>query len=86
MKGRLIILDHHKGQQIAALMVDGRLDDLWFATDAPQLGTIYRAITDRPIKGLGGMFVKTPDGTGFLRYAKGLSPGQPMQNKAKRCL
>ena len=76
MKGRLIVLDHHKGQQVAALMVDGRLDDLWFDTDAPRPGTIYRAIADRPVKGMGGMFVKTPDGPGFLRHAKGLSPGQ----------
>ena len=60
MKGRLIVLDHHKGQQVAALMVDGRLDDLWFDTDAPRPGTIYRAIADRPVKGMGGMFVKTP--------------------------
>ena len=78
MKGRLIVLDHHKGQQIAALMVDGRLDDVWFDTEAPRPGTIYRAIADRPVKGMGGMFVKTPDGPGFLRHAKGLSPGQPI--------
>ena len=78
MKGRLIVLDHHKGQQVAALMLDGRLDDLWFDTDAPRPGTIYRAIADRPVKGLGGMFVKTPDGPGFLRHAKDLSPGQPI--------
>jgi ribonuclease G len=78
MKGRLIVLDHHKGQQMAALMVDGRLNDLWFETDAPRPGTIYRAIADRPVKGLGGMFVKTPDGSGFLRHVKGLSAGQPI--------
>ncbi|MDG2404400.1 MAG: ribonuclease E/G, partial [Paracoccaceae bacterium] len=78
MKGRLIVLDHYKGQQMAALMVDGRLDDLWFETNAPRPGTIYRAIASRPVRGLGGMFVKTPDGTGFLRHAKGLSVGQPI--------
>ena len=76
MKGRVIILDHHKGRQVAALLANGRLDDICFETDEPRPGTIYRAIAERPIKGLGGLFVQTPDGPGFLRNAKGLSPGQ----------
>ena len=28
MKGRTIILDHFEGREAAALMVDGKLDDL----------------------------------------------------------
>lgn len=75
MKGRTIVLDHLNGREAAALMVDGQLDDLLIASDAPAPGTIYRAIADRPVKGQGGMFLKTPDGTAFLRQIKGMAPG-----------
>ncbi|MEP2028473.1 MAG: ribonuclease E/G [Paracoccaceae bacterium] len=79
MKGRQILLDHLDGAQAAALMVDGRLEDLLIDSDhAPRPGTVYRALTDRPVKGQGGMFLKTPDGSAFLRQVKGLSPGQPI--------
>lgn len=76
MKGRQIILDHLNGREAAALLVDGKLSDLLISADAPRPGTIYRAIADRPVKGQGGMFLKTPDGPAFLRQVKGLSPGQ----------
>jgi ribonuclease G len=78
MKGRTIILDHVGEREAAALMIDGKLSDLLIAGDTPAPGTIYRAITDRPVKGQGGMFLKTPDGSAFLRQVKGLSPGQPL--------
>ncbi len=78
MKGRTIILDHLGDAEAAALMVDGQLEDLLFDGDAPRVGTIYRAIADRPVKGQGGMFLKTPDGSAFLRQIKGLAPGQPI--------
>lgn len=76
MKGRQILLDHIDGREAAALMVDGQLDDLLIDTDAPAPGTIYRARADRPVKGQGGMFLSTPDGSAFLRQVKGLSPGE----------
>lgn len=76
MKGHTIALDHLKGRPVAALLIDGRLNDLLISTDAPRPGAIYRAIADRPVKGQGGMFVRTPDGTGFLRQVKGLAPGE----------
>lgn len=76
MKGRLIALDHIGELEAAALIVDGRLEDLIIDTDAPTPGTIYRAIADRPMKGQGGMFLNTPDGHCFLRQTKGLAPGQ----------
>ncbi|TMM51672.1 ribonuclease E/G [Sulfitobacter sabulilitoris] len=76
MKGRSIILDHLGDREAAALIVDGQLDDLLVDADAPRPGTVYRAIADRPVKGQGGMFLKTPDGPAFLRQIKGLSPGQ----------
>ncbi|WP_298920780.1 ribonuclease E/G [uncultured Roseobacter sp.] len=78
MKGRSIILDHYEGREAAALMVDGRLEDFLIGADAPAPGTIYRAIADRPVKGQGGMFLKTHNGPAFLRQVKGLSPGQSL--------
>lgn len=78
MKGRTIVLDHLKDREAAALIVDGRLEDLLIDGDAPRVGTVYRAIADRPVKGQGGMFLKTPDGSAFLRQVKGLAPGQPI--------
>ncbi|MDX8347362.1 ribonuclease E/G [Cognatiyoonia sp. IB215446] len=80
MKGRTIILDHIHGLEAAALLVDGKLDDLLIDhQDNPRPGTIYRGICDRPIKGQGGMMMRLPDGaTGFLRQGKGLRPGQTL--------
>ena len=75
MKGRTILLDHLDGREAAALMVDGKLDDLFVESDAPPPGTIYRARADRPVKGQGGMFLTTPDGPAFLRQVKGLAAG-----------
>ncbi len=73
-----IVLGQYKGTEAAALMRKGRLEDLYLDTERPRPGTIYRAITERPVKGLGGMFVKTPDGKAFLRQTGGLSPGKPI--------
>ncbi|HKL69955.1 ribonuclease E/G [Salibaculum sp.] len=78
MTGRSIALDHINGAEAAALLVDGRLDDLLIDSDQPRPGAIYRAIADRPVKGQGGMFLRTPDGSAFLRQVKGLAPGQPL--------
>ncbi|WP_375230376.1 ribonuclease E/G [Roseobacter sp. S98] len=76
MKGRTVILDHWKDRETAALVVDGVLEDLLIESDQPRPGTIYRATADRPVKGQGGMFLKTPDGSAFLRQVRGLAPGQ----------
>lgn len=80
MKGTVIALDTVASRKAAARIVDGRLDDLLIdpVGDAPRPGAIYRAICDRPLKGQGGMFVRLPEGAGFLRGAKGLKPGQPI--------
>lgn len=80
MKGRTIVLDHISNREAAAYMIDGQLDDLLIDDpDAPRPGAIFRAICDRPLKGQGGMMLRLPDGdTAFLRYSKGLRPGQPM--------
>jgi Ribonuclease G/E len=78
MKGRLLVLDEIAGRQSAALMVDGRLEELAIDPegDAVIPGAIYRAVADRPVKGQGGIFVKLPQGTGFLRQISGVAPGQ----------
>jgi Ribonuclease G/E len=73
-----IALDHLGGREAAALLIGGRLDDLLIDSDTPRPGTIYRAIADRPVKGQGGMFLRTPDGSAFLRQVKGLAPGQAL--------
>ena len=77
MKGRIVVLDVIGGQAAAALIVDGVLEDLTIdpATDAPLPGAIYRAVADRPVKGQGGLFVKLPEGSGFLRQTAGIAPG-----------
>ena len=78
MKGRQIILDHLNNREAAALMVDGRLVDLLVDSDAARPGAIYRAIARRPMKGQGGIFLDTPDGTAYLRQIKGIAPGQAL--------
>lgn len=78
MKGRTIALDHLEGREAAALIVDGRLEDLLIDTDAPRPGTIYRAVPGRILKGQGGAFLDTPDGPAFLRQIKGVTPGKPL--------
>ena len=79
MKGRQILLDHLGEREAAALMVDGHLSDLLIEGDAPRPGTIYRAITDRPVAGQGGIFLKTPDGAAYLRGVKGITAGETLQ-------
>lgn len=79
MKGRVILFDRIEGREAAALVVDGRLEDLLIDPEEDTLplpGAILRAVVDRPVKGQGGVFVKLPAGTGFLREARGLAPGQ----------
>ena len=82
MKGRIVVLDHLNGRPAAALMVDGRLEDVRIdpPEDAPpQPGAILRAVCDRPMKGQGGMMLRMADGIpAFLRQAKGLAPGQTL--------
>lgn len=78
MIGRVVVLDTLGEQAAAALVVDGVLQELLVdpADDTPLPGAIYRAVADRPMKGQGGMFVKLPGGSGFLRQTDGIAPGQ----------
>jgi Ribonuclease G/E len=78
MKGRVLLLDEIAGRAAAALTVDGQLEELAIDPegDTPLPGAIFRAVADRPVKGQGGIFVRLPQGTGFLRQISGVSPGQ----------
>ncbi len=79
MKGRVVILDEIDGRNAAALVVDGRLEQLAIDPDgdAPLPGAVYRAVAGRPVKGQGGIFVRLPGGrSGFLRQISGIAPGQ----------
>ena len=87
MKGRAIVLDHLHGREAAALLVDGRLDDLLVDDDAaPRPGTIFRATCDRGLKGQGGMILRLPPPapglprpeTAWLRSATGLKAGETL--------
>ena len=82
MKGRIVLLDTLNDRPAAALMVDGKLQDLLIAPPGdgpPGIGAILRGVCDRPLKGQGGMMLRLPDGqSAFLRQGKGLSPGQPL--------
>ncbi|MFM7334743.1 MAG: ribonuclease E/G [Tabrizicola sp.] len=78
MKGRLLVLDEIAGRQAAALLVDGQLEELAIDPEGDVVlpGAIFRAVADRPVKGQGGIFVKLPGGSGFLRQISGVAPGQ----------
>lgn len=79
MKGRAAILDTQAGREMAALMVDGRITDLFLDPvdgDDPQPEAIYMAEVERPMKGQGGVILSLGNGVkGFLKQAKGLSQG-----------
>jgi len=79
MMGRVVALGQWQGRDAAALVVDGRLEDLWIdppGDDALRPGAILRGVVDRPVKGQGGVFVRLPGGMGFLRQVSGLAPAQ----------
>lgn len=78
MTGRVLVLDELGGRQVAALIVDGQVEELAVDPegDAVLPGAIFRAVADRPVKGQGGIFVKLPQGSGFLRQISGVAPGQ----------
>ena len=80
MKGRQIMLGRIFGREAAALLVDGRLEDLVIDPGecvdfAP--GAILRGKVNRLMKGQGGVFVTLPGGvSGYLRDRSGLREGQ----------
>ena len=85
MKGRQILIEPlPAGGHAAALMVDGRLEDLLVDPDpadpAPRPEAIYRAVPARPMKGLGGVIVDL--GGGQLRLP---ARADARRRRAGRC-
>lgn len=84
MRGRQILIEPlPRGGHAAALMVDGRLEDVLVDPDpadtTPRPEAIFRAVPARPMKGMGGVMVDLGRGrTGFLRGPKLPAPGRPM--------
>lgn len=77
MKGSVIAFGQIGGRDVAALLRDGRLEELALESDGFGPGAILRGVVGRAIKGLGGVFVDLPEGArGFLKAPKGLAPGQ----------
>ena len=78
---RVVILDEIAGRPVAVVIEDGVLQELAVDPDPDTVlpGAVFRAVADRPMKGMGGMFVKLPGGaSGFLRQTDGLAPGRPV--------
>lgn len=78
MKGFQVKQGVVEGRGVAALIKDGVLQDVLVDGDRPSPETIYKAKATRPVKGQGGMFFDTPDGSAFMRGAKGIAPGDRM--------
>jgi ribonuclease G len=83
MRGRQLLVEPlPSGGHAAALLVDGRLQDLLVdpavADPAPRPEAIYRALPARPMKGLGGATVDLGGATGFLRGPRLPAPGRPL--------
>ena len=80
MKGDLVVLDRIGGRRVAALLVDGQLEDL--LTDpppggGPSPGTVIRATVRRRLPEQGAWLVNLPDGgTGHLKGLKGSGEGE----------
>jgi len=81
MKGRVVVLGRMDGRCAAASILNGELDDFLIEPRDPGLpvpGAIYRAVVDRRIKGMGGVFVRLPGGNGFMRRSGELPPGRSL--------
>lgn len=84
MRGRQILVEPlPEGGHAAALVVDGRLEDVLVdpapSDPTPRPEAIFRAVPARPMKGMGGVMVDLGGGrTGFLRGPKLPAPGRPI--------
>lgn len=80
-QGRIVVIDQIEDRSAAALLVDGKLHDLIVdpKQSTPDPESIYRATTTQPMKGQNGIILDLGKGNkGFLRGAKGISPGTTM--------
>lgn len=77
MKGRVRALGLWQGRAAAALIENGRLEDVLLdpPPGQPRIGAVYRARVSRRVERLGGQFLELAPGlSGFLR---GQAPGDP---------
>lgn len=77
-QGRIVAIDNIDGRIAAALLQDGKLQDLLIdpAGNHPRPGAIYRAKAAQPMKGQNGIIVNLgQDQKGFLKQAKGIAAG-----------
>ncbi len=78
IKGRIVAIDRIEGRTAAALLQDGKLQDLLVdpAGNRPRPSAIYRAKATRPMKGQNGIILDLGAGQkGFLKQAKGIATG-----------
>jgi len=85
MKGRavLILEDEPKWPALAALMVDGRIEDLMIdapeADPAPRLEAVHLAKVIRRVEAIGALFLDLGDGReGFLKAPRKARPGEKL--------
>ena len=80
MKGDLVVLDRIGGRRVAALLVDGQLEDLLADPQPdgpPTPGTVIQATMRRRLPGQGAWLVNLPGGgTGHLKGLKGSAEGE----------
>ena len=66
MKGQQVVLGHIGNAKVAALLVDGILHDVLVEDlNRLPLSSLLRAVVDRPVKGIGGVILRLPTGTGL---------------------
>ena len=79
MKGRVIALELADGDQAqAALIVDGRLEDLLIDADPalPRLGQVFAAVVDRTVPNMPAAFARLPGGQmAYVRDARKIRAG-----------
>lgn len=75
-QGRIVAIDTIGGRKAAALLQDGKLQDLLIdpINDRPRPNAIYRATAGQPMKGQNGIILALGNGhKGFLKQAKGIA-------------
>ena len=85
--GRLIVIDRTDTRSVAALVVNGRIDDLLVDHPNPSIpvpGAVFRAKVERYLTGLGGFILNLGQGQhGFLKSRVKLEPGHCFAVQAK---
>ena len=82
MGKKCVVVDRLENRSIAALLVDGALEDLVVDPPGGKMavpGAIFRAVADRSPKGVGGLFVRLPGKRyGFIKGKQGIEQGQSL--------